>query len=79
MGEGLLRLSEKEAMAHIKARMVTAKVRRALALYPNECIFLFGRRNFLGFWRGVLAVVGLSIDYRTMSMPSPLESRVFLL
>ena len=33
-------MSEKEAMAHMRARMVTAKVSKALALYPNECIFV---------------------------------------
>jgi len=37
----VLRLSEREAMAHIKARIVTANVNRAFALYPNECIFVF--------------------------------------
>lgn len=40
-GEGVLRLSEREAMAHINARIVTANVNKAFALYPNECIFLF--------------------------------------
>lgn len=39
VGEGELKLSEKEAMAHISARMVTAKVSNALALNPKECIF----------------------------------------
>lgn len=34
----MLRVSEKEAIAHIKARIVTANVRRAFALYPKECI-----------------------------------------
>lgn len=38
-GEGELRLSEKEAMAHIRARIVKANVSKALALYPKECIF----------------------------------------
>ena len=33
-------MSEKEAIAHMRARMVTAKVSKALALYPNECIFV---------------------------------------
>ena len=40
VGDGELRLSEREAMAHMRARIVTAKVSRALALYPKECIFL---------------------------------------
>lgn len=31
-------MSEKEARAHIKARIMTANVSKALALYPIECI-----------------------------------------
>lgn len=38
MGVGWLRLSEKEAIAQIRAKMVSPKVNKALALYPNECI-----------------------------------------
>lgn len=38
VGVGELKLSEKEAMAHKRARMVMEKVSKALALYPKECI-----------------------------------------
>lgn len=38
-GEGVFRLSERDPMAHISARIVTANVSRAFNLYPNECIF----------------------------------------
>ena len=45
MGEGELRVSEKEAKAQMTARMVAAKVSKALALNPNECIFEMGSLN----------------------------------
>lgn len=38
VGEEALKLSESEAIEHITARMVTAKVTTALARYPKECI-----------------------------------------
>jgi hypothetical protein len=37
-GEGRLKLSEREAKAHITASIVTPKVNTAFALYPKECI-----------------------------------------
>lgn len=51
-GVGWLKLSEMEAMAHMRARIVTAKVSKALALYPNECIFVFffSYSGSFGFW-----------------------------
>lgn len=51
-GEGWLKLSETEAIAHMRARIVTAKVSKALALYPNECIFrfFFSFSASFGFW-----------------------------
>ena len=41
-GEGKLKLSEKEATAHMMASIVIPNVSRAFALYPNECIFCNG-------------------------------------
>lgn len=55
MGDGKLKLSETEAMAHMRARIVTAKVSKALNLYPKECIFLSSLSGFfLVFASGVL-------------------------
>lgn len=39
-GDEELKLSEKEAMAHISARRVTANVSNTLALWAKECIAL---------------------------------------
>lgn len=47
VGEGELRVSEKEAMAQTTASIVAAKVSKALALYPNECIFQFASLFFV--------------------------------
>lgn len=56
MGVGWLRLSEIEAMAHMRAKIVTANVSKALALYPNECIFFLS--FFLGFFASFSACSG---------------------
>jgi hypothetical protein len=48
-----------EAMAHMRARIVTAKVSKALALYPNECIFVFffSFSGSFGFWVSLFALL----------------------
>jgi len=45
-------------MAHMRARIVTAKVSKALALYPKECIFV----SFFSF-SGFFWVLGFSLCF----------------
>lgn len=54
VGDGELKLSETEAMAHNTASIVMAKVNKALARCPNECIL---SRTLCKFRLGVLVLL----------------------
>lgn len=63
-GEGWLKLSEREAIAQMRARMVTAKVSKAFALYPNECIFSSFCLTFSNFLLFASLAISLLLLFR---------------